>query len=167
MASTSFVINKKRKMNEGIILARTKRPIDKQIINVALAVDATQRTTDLFTFTFPGTVTGMMIDLTFAQDAGTGNGAYSWVIVQQREGTSISTISLTNAGSLYQPEQNVMMWGRGTSHRATNDTPAREYTQRTKAMRKMMGGDKLVFVTLGEATNTHLLNGAVQFFIKT
>ncbi len=167
MASTSGFNNKKRRFNEIVAIRSTKRPIDKQIINVAQTVDASQAQTTLFTFTFPGTVTGLMVDLSFIQDAGTGTGAYSWVIVALREGTTLSTISLTNAGSLYQPEQNVMMWGRGTSIRSTGDNAVRNYSQRTKTMRKMMGGDTLVFASLGEATNTHFLNGAVQFFIKT
>ena len=166
MASTSF--NKKRKFNEDVVIFKTtKRPIDKQIINTALAIAATQVGTLLHTAAFPGTITGLMVDLTFIQDAGTSPGAFAWLIVLVKEGQTASTISLTNGGTLYQPEQNVMMWGRGTHNRATNDNVPRVYTQRSKTMRKMQVGDRLDFICIGEATNTTLLNGAVQFFIKT
>ena len=167
MASTSFIVNKKRRFNEGIIFKSAKRPIDKQIINTALTLNGTQTGTNLWTTTFPGTITGIRVDLTLVQSAGTAPGAYAWAIVLIKEGQTASTIGLTNGTTFYQPEANVLMFGRGTHSRATSDTVPRVYEQSTKTMRKLQCGDKIDILVIGEATNTTLLNGAIQFFIKT
>ena len=75
-------------------------------------------------------------------------------------------MAISDAGTLYEPEQNVMAYGRGINTASAVAT-GMHYNGSTKTMRKLMGGDKLVFIMLGEATNTSSLEGCFQFFCKT
>ncbi len=154
--------------NQRFFGGKTKRPIDKQIINVGFgAVTATQETVTLSTVAFPCTLTGVRTDITTRQNAGTTPGTYGWVLVVVPDGTTISQIAFTNGSSVYQPEQNVLMWGRGVGNRASEDNPHTIYRDVTKTMRKLKVGDKFVFAVKGEATNTSDFDGAVQFFCKS
>ncbi len=144
-----------------------KRPIDKLLVNVVKSnVDATQEITVLTTATFPCTIVGLRWDLTFASSAGSALATYAWVIIILRDGSTVSTIAISDAGSLYQPEQDVLAFGRGFNGASALGIPSK-YMGSTKTMRKLMGGDRLQFVMVGEATNTTACAGCIQFFCKT
>jgi len=143
----------------------SRRPVDKQL--TAVNKDATagaQVTTTLITVTFPCTIVGLRWDLNFFQDAGTGTAIGAWAIVVLRDGVTQPTIAISDAAQFYNPEQDVMAFGMFA---IDNNTETSQFIGTTKTMRKMMGGDKLVFIDLGIATNTHGLRGVVQFFCKT
>lgn len=142
-----------------------KRPIDKLLINISkdgLANSQTQ--TILTTATFPCTVVGLRWDIVMAQDAGTGNAFVKWAIVVVRDGNAASTLATSDGSDTYTPEQDVMTYGQVA---IDNNTEAYRNSGTTKTMRKLMGGDLLIFIALGSATNTVAVRGVVQLFCKT
>ncbi len=144
---------------------RTKRPTDKKIVSIGKGnMGTTNVATDLITATFPCTITGLRWNLSFAQDAGTGLAFFFWAIVIQRDGELLDIIGTTDGGSFYNPEQNVLTHGVGT---IDNHSETKAVNGTTKSMRKLMGGDKYVFVARGTGTNTSRVDGQIQFFCKT
>ncbi len=143
----------------------TKRPIDKKLIAVLKAgVNATQQTTVLLTTTFPCTVVGLRWSLTFDQDGGTSTAAFSWAIVIVKEGVTVDTLVTSDAGSFFNPEENCLVFGMGT---IDNNQHTVQFSGATKTMRKMQGGDILMFIHKGIASETSGSRGVIQFFCKT
>ncbi len=143
----------------------SRRPVDKQLTSIFKdGVDGTQVATTLVTVTFPCTIVGLRWDIVAAQDAGTGLATGSWAIVVLRDGVTQPTIALSDASQFYNPEQDVMSFGQWA---IDNNTHTVQNIGSTKTMRKMMGGDKLVFIAVGVATNTSAIRGVIQFFCKT
>ncbi len=152
----------KRARTSGV---RVQRPIDKQLKNVLKTVVAgTQVETVLETATFPGTIVGLRWVLSFAQDGGTGLTQGRWAIVNVKDGLAASSMSKTDAGDFYTPEEQVLAFGLWAIDN-NNETKIVEGT--TKTMRKLQRGDQLLFVALGEATETVSIDGIIQFFYKT
>ncbi len=144
---------------------RTKRPVDKAIINITkAAVAGSQVSTTLFTTTFPCTIVGLRWHITMLQDAGTGATFSNWCIIILRDGLTADTLATSDGSTLYNPEQDVMTFG---VMQIDNNTTTVSNVGETKTMRKMQGGDKLVWLGIGVATNTHTIRGTVQFFCKT
>jgi len=161
---------KRRRTNGGsvaVVQRSAKRPIDKSLVYVAKTnLGGSQVTTDLLTATFPCTVTGLRWSLGAIADAGSAETSANWAIVVVRDGLSADTLSLTDGASFYNPEQNVLAFGTGAL--GPHDSGySYQFVGETKTMRKLMGGDKLVFVALGQATNTVTIKGCVQFFCKS
>ncbi len=143
----------------------TKRPIDKKLVVVSKdAMAATQVTTVLLTTTFPCTVVGLRWDIAFAQDGGTAEARYFWAIVIVRDGVTVSTLAVSDAANLFQPEQDCIVFGAGT---VDNNSTPQQRTGSTKSMRKMMGGDVLMWIGISAATNTIGVRGVIQFFCKS
>ncbi len=142
-----------------------KRPIDKAIVFINKnAIDATQVSTVLFTATFPCTVVGLRWNINASQDAGTAFCAGAWCIIIAREGITVNTIARTDGATLFAPEQDVLTWGQWG---IDNNTQTKDDIGSTKTMRKLMGGDRLIWIGKGVATETTHINGVVQFFCKT
>jgi len=157
--------SKRRRTDVG---RSSTRPIDKKLIVISHNdVANTQVTTNLYTAVFPVTITGLRWDIDSVHDATatTGDvGVYSWAIVHLREGTVISTISTSDASTMYAPEQNVLAFASGMNlHK--NQVSTQEGA--TKTMRKLQGGDQLVWVGVGESTHTTGFQGVIQFFTKS
>ncbi len=143
----------------------TKRPIDKSLVAILKAgVNATQQTTVLLTTTFPCTVVGLRWELSYEQDAGTGLCAFAWAIVVVRDGVTVDNLVTSDAGSFFNPEENCLVFGSGT---IDNNTQTKQFSGSTKTMRKMQGGDTLVYLHKGIATETSGSRGVIQFFCKT
>lgn len=149
---------------------RAKRPIDKKLTNVQITglVAAKQDVTLYDSATFPGTITGLRWDLCAVRTGGTATtlGSFKWAIVVVPAGTTISTIAMASAASMYDPEQMVLAFGAGCTYSSAGENPIM-YSGSTKAMRKLKAGDKLVFTSFGTATEAHAISGTVQFFYKT
>jgi len=142
-----------------------KRPVDKQLVLVDKGtVDGTQVNTTLVTVTFPCTIVGIRWNLSVIQDAGTGNCTAAWCINVLRDGGTQKVMSLTDGATFFAPESDCLSFGVGL---IDNNTVTLNWNGNTKTMRKMMGGDKLIFSALGLATNTHHVTGVIQFFCKT
>ncbi len=143
----------------------TKRPINKSLVAVLQSTnDATDTVTTLFTTTFPCTITGLRWDLTITQDAGTSTCFAYWVIAIVRQGMTIPTIATTDGATFFAPESDCLVFGTTTIE---NNIQSKDFIGSTKTMRKMQGGDTLIFIGKGAATNTHRVDGVVQFFCKT
>lgn len=160
----------KRQRTSTAPTRRAKRPIDKKLTNVLVSniVAAKQDVTLYDSATFPGTITGLRWDLCYVRSGGTATtfGHFKWAIVVVPAGTTISTINMASAGSMYDPEQMVLAFGSGCTWDAAAGNPIM-YSGSTKSMRKLKAGDKLVFTTFGTATERHDVAGTVQFFYKT
>ncbi len=141
------------------------RPIDKELKVVNQPTISSQVATTLKTATFPGTIVGLRWSLGAVQDAGTDITQLTWAIVVVQDGQTASAISLTDAGDMYTPEQDVLAFGSVVS--TGTDLSAERIEGTTKTMRKLKQGDVLQLIAIAEATNTWLLFGAVQFFYKT
>ncbi len=144
---------------------RVKRPVDKALINITkAAIAGSQVSTTLFTATFPCTIVGLRWHITMLQDAGTGATFDNWAIIILRDGQTADTLSTSDGATLYNPEQDVLTFG---VMQIDNNTTTVSNVGETKTMRKMQGGDKLEWIAIGVATNTHTIRGTVQFFCKT
>ncbi len=158
-------MSKRQRGAQGQVIARVRRPIDKEIVVVfKTGLVGTQAVTTLKTTTFPCTITGLRWDIEAAQIAGTAVSKIAWAIVLVPEGDAINTLVISDAGSLYSPEQNVMAFGMGLPQTTSNGS---RFQGSTKTMRKMRGGDLLQFVAVSEATNSLDVFGAIQFFCKS
>jgi len=105
---------------------------------------------------------GLRWNITTFQDGGSAHAEHIWAIVYLRQGETIDALTYTNGVTLYEPEQNCLVWAFG-ANLPTTITP---YSGSTKTMRKMMVGDKIVFVSKGSTTNTTQFHGAIQLFQK-
>ena len=143
----------------------SKRPVDKQLVVVTHStINATQQNTTLVTVTFPCTIVGIRWDIAFIQDGGTGIAPHAWCINVLRDGGTQKVMSLTDGSTFFAPESDCLTFGTGL---IDNNVQTLVYNGSTKTMRKMMGGDKLIFSSLGAATETSFCRGVIQFFCKT
>ncbi len=143
-----------------------KRPIDKNLVVVSKnTVDATQVSTTLITATFPCTITGLRWQIATDRAAGTGTAEFYWAIILVKDGNSANTVAISDGATFYEPEQNVLAFGLGSLEDSGPDSMLAEGN--TKTMRKLMGGDTIVFIVRGVATNTVNLNAIIQFFCKS
>ncbi len=150
---------------EKSFLRRPKRPIDKSLVAITKDnVGATDVTTTLFTTTFPCTIVGLRWDMAFVQAGGTGSAVVHWCICVNRDGVTVPTLAVSDAAAFFEPEQNCLVYGVSF---IDNNTVTEHATGSTKTMRKMMGGDTLVFIMKGTATETSSCRGVIQFFCKT
>lgn len=150
-----------------VVQRSAKRPIDKALVVVNQSTTGTQQKTDLLTTTFPCTVTGLRWSLT-AFGSATGEQLLYWAVVIIRDGLSASTIATSDGASLYDPEQNVLAFGvvRLADRDAGAGPICANFEGSTKSMRKMMGGDKLSFISITDG-NTINVDGCVQYFCKS
>ncbi len=146
-------------------MGNRKRPIDKALIVITKdGIDATQVQTILFTATFPCTMVGLRWELSAVQAAGTGFCKGVWAIIIARQGITVNNMVQTDGSTLFAPEQDVITWG---SWGIDNNVETTVRIGDTKSMRKLMGGDRLIFIMKGIATQTTSMFGVVQFFCKT
>lgn len=138
-------------------MSLNKRPIDKKLISISKTNSTTQQSTDLITATFPCTITGLR--WSFAMS---GSSVIHWAIVILRDGETLDALGQGDASTLYNPEQNVMAFGVVNALSTDHVHPEGS----TKTMRKLQGGDKIVFV-MDCSSATGSVNGCVQLFCKT
>ncbi len=160
---TGFTTSDKRQ--RVTTFSRPRRNVNKEIIVIRKSsIQATQLVTNLVIATFPFTFTGLRWNFAVHQNAGTGEGLFSWCIAYVPDGETIDVMSRTDASGFYTPEQNCLVWGFGV---IDNNSNGLLIEGTTKTMRKMMTGDALIFAILGTgATNVLDLTGAIQFFQK-
>ncbi len=150
---------------ERTFIRKQKRPINKSLVAILKdTVTATDQTTVIFTATFPCTMVGLRWNLAMYQNTGTGTAVVNWAIVIVREGFTIPTLTVSDAGTFYSPESDCLVFGVATIY---NNTQTKDFNGDTKTMRKMQGGDRLVFIARGIASETHSVRGIIQFFCKT
>ncbi len=165
LSTTSIISAPMAQRGQFIRFTGAKRPVDKQLVVVnKSAVDATQVNTTLVTVTFPCTIVGLRWDMSVIQQGGTGNSIFAWCINVLRDGGTQKVMSTSDGTTFFAPESDCLAFGFGG---IDNNVDGRHYNGSTKTMRKMMGGDKLIFSVKGIATNTTTVLGVIQFFCKT
>ena len=144
-----------------------KRPVDKLLININQNVDTTQLSTVLTTATFPCTIVGLRWEFA-CRNSGASDLSTYWAIILLKDGETINTMATSDGSTLYNPEQNVMVWGNGSllAQNTTTGPAGWGWKGDTKTMRKLMGGDKLVWIGLSNAASA-IYTGTIQFFCKT
>lgn len=161
--------NKRARSNSGTsVPRRAKRPIDKKLANIEKAslVNAQQSTDILSAMAYPGTITGLRWDISFVRNAGaTGAGEFKWAIILLPQSSTAGTLATGDGASLYDPEQNVLVYGAGCSWSVGD--PAMRFNGETSTMRKLKTGDKVQFICFGSVTNAHLVSGTVMCFVKS
>lgn len=144
-----------------------KRPIDKQLKSINLAVSNSSASTTMYTATYPCTVTGLRWDVSAINKLTTGNIDVAWAVVILRDGYSANSLGLAT-GEFYTPEGDVLCYGRALL--ADIDASAgninRHWEGHTKTMRKLQAGDILAVLTVGDTANCADLNGVIQYFLK-
>ena len=161
---------KRLRTGETVVIQQraAKRPITKEIVFLLKdGVAGTQVSTTLFTATFPCTIAGLRWNVSALADGGSANSTAVWAIVKVTEGNTVNTMSTSDAGTLYAPEQECIVWGVALPHAASLGGNSEFWEGTTKVMRKMQGGDTLVWIAVSEATNTCSFRGAIQFFCRT
>ena len=144
-----------------------KRPVDKLLINVLQDVSTTQLSTVLTTATFSCTVVGLRWQFG-TRNQSTSDVSSFWAIILVKDGETINTMATSDGSTLFNPEQNVLVWGNASylSQTTTTGPAGFNFQGDTKTMRKLMGGDRLVFIAISTAASV-LYTGTVQFFCKT
>lgn len=154
---------------------RRKRNVDKVLINVVKAAQAagTQSQTSIIpAVTFPCTVGSPRICGTVsnavAGAVGAAKGLHAWVLEYVRQGDAASTLAVLDTNTLAQPEQDVLLFGRGTTFWDTNGGLAvRHYEMMSQTKRKLMIGDLITFSFANAAASVATLdiNAVVQMFV--
>ena len=118
-------------------MAKSKRPIDKWALNyIDTAVGTSASNTTLYTATVAETLTGMIVHWNATRSASASNLWMGIVIV--RDGSSLSTPSVTSGQIPYEPEQDVL-WSKFLSQN-TGIEPFYG-TDIVKSMRKLKTND--------------------------
>ena len=147
------------------------RPIDKTLtVIVKNDVGSSTQTTDLVTATTACTAVDIRWTFYVEGDGGTAGlkHDYSWLIALVPDGTTINSIALTDAASMYDPEQHVLAFGYGCSADASAALVDPFYwLGTTKTSRKLRIGDKITFAVKGITTETVRVRGCVQIFCKS
>ncbi len=172
MASVSRV--RKRARTNTTFVQRASRPIDKVLPGISMdSLTNTQVVQDLVTAATACTATGLrwQIQAISTDTADTGQATGAWCIIILRDSRTAQTMSLTAGSNLYEPEQDVLAFGRwimASKGDATGTGPINQmFNGETKTMRKLKIGDKLSFIALGEAAGVeHSIRGTVQIFCK-
>ena len=164
-------MNKRRRGATGPI-ARA-RPIDKVLTFISLGnITSTQQITTIFTCTTACTIVGLRWAFFAEGDLGTTGQFHDliWAFVVVRDGENVTALNRTNEAKFYAPEQNCMAFGIQTSRASISSSTGIQtptVTDKCKTMRKLLVGDKLVFVTKGNSTDTSRVEGITQLFCKT
>jgi len=157
----------RRRKGRVVVQTRKVRPKDKQIVinsTVTAFPSAAQQDFPLYTTTFPATVTGLRWQINFGDT--TGMTIFYWCIYLLRDGVPPGIV--TGTGTLFTPEQNVLAWGTGMTENKNNGESPSIYKDRgqSKGMRKMMGGDRLMFsYTASSFVTAAKMSSCFQFFL--
>jgi len=158
---------RRRKGRGRVFSVRQSRPKDKQIFcfnQVILGV--TQTNYVCYTISFPGTVAGLLWDFRCGFGTVTPQIFY-WCVQICRQNINIPVINTAgNGASFITPEQNVMAFGAMTTGVVSAGNDHDMSQGRTKSMRKLMGGDRLILSVAGLAAGTNgSFLGMLQWFI--
>ncbi len=158
----------KRRRTGGNVIRAARRPIDKALIVVSQNTVASSNKVTILqaAAVFPFTLTGLRWSLSIQNTNGASLTQLFWVIVVIPQGTTASNIAISDASTLYSPEQNVLAFGAAFTT-AASGAQLITHIGSTKTMRKFKVGDTMEFLSVAEDTNTWSVRGVVQFFKKS
>ncbi len=143
------------------------RPTDKNLIGVVQNIAAAQVNVVLLTVTFPCTITGVRWSCSCLNNHAALD-AIDWGIIIVRDGAAIGVLLLADTGKFYVPETNLLAFGTGQLHGNTAGGDAvQSWEGSTKTMRKLQGGDRLIFAMKGAVAGNKNFRAVIQFFCKT
>ena len=141
-----------------------KRPVDKEVINVTkAAVGNTQLATVLRTAEMAETLSGIRGNMSVLFGAATGLLVMAIVLV--RNGQTASTLNLTDGGTTYAPQQDVL-WAAGVEIGTSGAGAPLNLQIEVKSMRKMREGDAIHFLVLSNGTDRADIHGIISSFYK-
>ena len=150
------------------------RPIDKSIIYINILGGTGGTSFDIITSTFPCTMTGLRWNIrAHADGTNTDVNTCNWAIVLVKDANQVGTLPSGRADrDFYKPEQNVLAHGTFIFTAEAIESGSDYWGKdqgKTKTMRKMMAGDRIVLLARGtsqDQSNVRLA-GSVQLFCKT
>lgn len=160
--TTQSIMSSRKRQRTTQRFTVQKRPIDKSLVALNGAAGTSQTSTTLIQATFPCTVTGLRWDLSFTNSSASLGHTFEWAIVVVRDGRDAEAMGTSDGAKFYAPEQDVLTYGNGRLWKSD-----RVYLGSTKSMRKLMGGDALMFIVRAGSTSVVDYRGTVQLFCKT
>ena len=144
-----------------------RRPIDKRNINMYTSpVISTQDEQNLFTSTVAETLIRLVGNVVVSpDDAQTVGARVAFAIILAREGSTVSTLSVSDGQVLYEPEQDVLF----SLVDFTEDhlTAGKNFPVDVKGQRKMKEGDQIKLINIGSsASNSGRLFANITGFVK-
>jgi len=140
--------------------SRTKRSKAKTLVCAQTnTTGTTQANEKLFGATYPCTVAGMRWEVTIQNLTGSLQNVM-WAVYILREGNTHPPLSTT---LIMAPEQNCIAWGVTILGTANNGESNVMWTDKTKSMRKLQGGDQ-VFWSVKSTGGDVAFVAAFQFF---
>ena len=161
----SWTMKRARTELPAVVVARPRRPVERQCLTVNRTVTNTQSSNNLFTASNALTYTGGSIQVSCAQAQSASAATMRWALVIVREGLTPTTLSMTDGGTMFLPEQDVLAAGSFTSPTGTTVSIASEF-HKLKSMRKMKEGDTLLWLTISSVATSFVLNGVINLFFK-
>ena len=140
-----------------------KRPVDKEIVNILkTAIGTGQVALTLRTAGMAETLSGIRGNL--SGKFGANAGSVGMVIAVVREGQTASTLDLTDGGTLYAPQQDVLFAWFGHGSPAVTELHWQKID--VKAMRKLKDGDTIQILLRCTAADTVDVTGSITSFYK-
>ena len=153
-------------MSKPVAQRAPKRPIDKTILSVDLLGSTSQSNLILRTAEVAETFSGGNINLSAVKVAQSSRDSMTLVIVLQRDGNALNSVSLTHGAKTYTPEENVL-WSRVFAFPGVSLAEMGYITaDRIKTQRKLRVGDKLVLLTKALVVNSINITGNFTGFFK-
>lgn len=122
--------------------------------------------TILVTATYPCTLTGVRWSLSIRNNHAAADNL-DWAIVIVKEGDAADAIATSDGASFYNPETNCLTYGCVAMEGTSNGSAVHVFNGTTKTMRKLQGGDQLLFVAKGLVNASKTALGCIQFFCKS
>jgi len=160
----------KKVMMKRVVASRAPRRLDKQILSFHDAPGAGQAAYQIYPTgagtTYPGTVTGLRWNIDFTPIAGISL-PINWAIVIVKQGQVTPPINnpAVTPGVLVEPEQNCLAAGTCYLNATTLHGLNEIFNDKTKSMRKLQPGDKLML--LMACAGTYNFTAIIQFFFKS
>ena len=141
-----------------------KRKIDRDLIAITLSAVGTTQQNVALVAAREGVNTIVRIVGALNLILGTNIGTWGLAIVHSRAGISLNTIDLTNAGTMYAPEYDVLWHKSGLMPAASVEPQGFEIDVR--GMRILREGDQIQLVCRGSAADVFDLAGSTLTFRK-
>ena len=144
-----------------------KRPIDKRghVIS-ATALGTSASNTMLFTSAVAETLIRTIVRGNVIKGGAAGVIVGAIVIVIVRDGQTVSAISLSNATSLYEPEQDVLWYEIFRLPTGANAVWSIPMMGDVKGQRKLKTGDRIMMLVLADTADSFDMALSTTIFVK-
>ena len=141
--------------------SRPRRPIDREVTVIAKnAVGTSQVSTVLRLSIISETLIRTVGNLVFVLGANASN--FGFMIIISREGLSAVSMSLSDAATMYAPQENVLYAYRGRVLAGQKEQVFFDL----KGQRKLKPGDEILAIFKGASSDTMDAHGVITTFYK-